>query len=86
MATEINLEDAGPLLKEAVERLQPGEKVNLVGRDGRRVAVVVTVCPKHEKALSIAEWLAEWDSLTQEISKAWKSEKGAVELIAEMRR
>jgi hypothetical protein len=36
--------------------------------------------------MSAEEWLAEWDALTKEISKAWKSDKGAVEIISEMRR
>jgi hypothetical protein len=43
-------------------------------------------CIKPEKPMSPEEWLAEWDALTEEISKAWKSEKSAVELVSEMRR
>jgi hypothetical protein len=80
----LSVEAAGPLLKGLLARMPAGEKLNLVGPDGKRVAVVY--CIKPEKPMSPEEWLAEWDALTEEISKAWKSEKSAVELVSEMRR
>ncbi len=86
MAAGIRIDDPGPVLREAVAQLRPGEKANLVAPDGRRVALIVAVRPECAQPMSHEEWMAEWRALSQEISKAWKSDKSAVELIAEMRR
>lgn len=32
------------------------------------------------------EWTEEWEALAQEIDKAWKSDKSALEILSEMRR
>jgi len=86
MATDISIETAGPALREVVEHLRPGERVNLVGSDGRRLAVVLSVRPDPANQVSSEEWMAKWRALAREISKAWKSDKSAVELVSEMRR
>jgi len=86
MATDLSVEAAGPELRDLLQHLPPGEQVNLVDSDGKRVAVVFSVRRGAEKPMPIAEWLAEWDALAEEISKAWKSDKSAVEIISEMRR
>jgi len=33
-----------------------------------------------------AEWLAKWDDLARKVSRAWKSDKSAVDTVIEMRR
>lgn len=86
MATDISIEAAGPLLREAVGHLRPGEKVNLIGPDGKQIAVVMSLSREAEGPLSPDEWLARLDARAERIGKAWKSEKSAVEIISEMRR
>jgi hypothetical protein len=86
MAATLPVEAAGPELRELLKQLPAGETVELVGSEGEQVAVVLTVQPSTDKPMSPEEWLAEVDALAQEIDKAWKSEKSAVEIISEMRR
>jgi hypothetical protein len=33
-----------------------------------------------------ADWEKEWEELAEEVGRAWKSEKSAVETLSEMRR
>jgi hypothetical protein len=39
-----------------------------------------------ENAGEETDWDAEWQALAHEIDSAWKSEKSALEILAEMRR
>ncbi len=38
------------------------------------------------EAESESDWRTEWEELAQKVSAAWKSDKGAVETLIEMRR
>jgi hypothetical protein len=51
-----------------------------------RSAIVEALTETDEKRWSIADWDTRWDALAQKISQAWKSDKSAVEVLAEMRR
>ena len=87
MSTNVSIETASRDLKQLVEQLRLGETLTLVDREGAPVAILVSLKPKPAaETLSPSEWMARWDALTQEISAAWKSEKGAVETLLEMRR
>jgi len=76
----------GPELKQLIEILPEGETIEVLGDTGEEVAVLLTVKRGSEKPLSPEEWLAELDALAEEIGRAWKSDKSAVELVSEMRR
>ncbi len=86
MATEISIEALGPEIKGLLERLPSGEPITVLGKDGKPVARLTPLRPEPESAMSDEEWFARWDALTERIDKAWKSEKTALEVLAEMRR
>ena len=86
MGATMSVEATGPELRELLQHLPAGETVALVGAKGERVAVVLVVRPGAEEPVSPEEWLAELDAVAEEIGKAWKSDKNAVETISEMRR
>lgn len=86
MATDLYIQADSPQLGDALRHLRPGERLNVLGPDGKRMAVVVSARPEGEEPLSPEEWLARLDARAERISKAWKSEKSAVEIVSEMRR
>jgi len=86
MPTSISIDATGPKLKELLEHLPKGETVSILGSDGEPMAVVIPAEPPTDEAVSPEVWIAEWRALAQEIGKAWKSDKSAVELLSEMRR
>jgi len=83
---EISIESTGPRIRELIERLPAGETVSILGPDGSRVAILLTVRRPKGEAQSFSDWLARLDSLAQRVSKAWNSDKSALETLAEMRR
>jgi len=86
MATEMAVETAARELPRLVERMHRGETVRLVDSDGNEVAVLISTKPSSEKHLSADEWGVRWRALAERIDKAWKSDKTALEILAEMRR
>lgn len=86
MATEISVDALGPELKDMLNRLPAGESVTVVGADGKPVAMLYTVKPRSEPEMSDEEFFARWEELARRVSKAWKSDKSALEILAEMRR
>ena len=77
---ELNLEDF-------LKQLHPGDTVTLLGAEGEPVAILVSLIPAPaDQVRSLSEWQAEWETLAQEISRAWKGEQSAVETLSEMRR
>jgi len=86
VATDLYIEVGNPQLGHVLEHLRPGERLNLLGPDGKRLAVVISAQPEGEELLSPEEWLARLDARAERISRAWKSDKSAVEILAEMRR
>jgi antitoxin (DNA-binding transcriptional repressor) of toxin-antitoxin stability system len=85
MAAEISVEALGRELRELLDRLPAGESVTVVGADGKPVAMLYTVKGRSEPAMSDEEWFAKWEELAKRISKAWKSDKSALEILSEMR-
>jgi len=86
MSGDISIEAAGRDLKGLLERLHLGETVTVVGSDGAALAVLISLNPAPSQSEPACSWDARWDTLSQRISKAWKSKKSAVELLTEMRR
>ena len=85
MAT-VSLESLGKGLMDLLERLPAGEAVTVVRADGKPVAVLYAMKPQSEPAMSDDDLFAQWEELAQRVSKAWKSDKSALEILSEMRR
>jgi prevent-host-death family protein len=86
MSTSVSLETAKHNLEGLLEKLHLGETVTLVNSEGTPVAVLISLKSTPNKPQLVSDWMAEWDALAQKISRAWKSDKSAVEILTEMRR
>ena len=73
-------------LQHLLEQLHLGETITLVNSEGTPLAVVVSLKPAPVEVEPASDWEARWDALAQKVSRAWKSDKSAVEILAEMRR
>ncbi len=49
------------------------------------MALLVSMKSSHDK-MEEKKWDEEWKALGYEIDKAWKSKKGVLEILSEMRR
>lgn len=86
MPVTVPIETAERDLKSLLEQLQLGDTVTLVGSEGVPEALLVSLKSAPAKLRSLSNWEAQWDALTERVSRAWTSEKSAVEILAEMRR
>ncbi|MEW6211622.1 MAG: hypothetical protein AB1631_24870 [Acidobacteriota bacterium] len=86
MSRSISIETAGRELESILKQLSPGESVTLVDSNGSPVATLISLTAPAEKKLSTEERMARWEALAQEVGRAWKGDKGAVETLSEMRR
>lgn len=82
----VPIEMAERNLKELLQRLNLGESITLIGPEGTPLAVMVSLKPAPVEAKPTSDWEARWDALAHKISRAWKSDKGAVETLTGMRR
>ena len=82
----VPIETAERDLRRLLEELDLGDTVTLIGSEGVPQALLVSLRPTLHKAPVEAGWEARWDALARRVSEAWQSEKGAVELLSEMRR
>ena len=74
-------------LQGLLEQLQMGEAMTLVNSEGTPVAVLVSLKPMPATgATPASDWEAQWEGLAEQVSRAWKSEKSAAEVVSEMRR
>jgi antitoxin (DNA-binding transcriptional repressor) of toxin-antitoxin stability system len=85
MSVEVSVNSAKKNLEDILAKLSPGETATLIGPEGRPMAVLVPLRSSEDVAAKI-DWDEEWQALAQEIDLAWKSEKSALEILAEMRR
>ena len=85
MSVEVSVDSAKKNLEDILAKLSPGETATLIGPEGRPMAVLVPLRSSENVAKEI-DWDAEWQALACEIDSAWKSEKSALEILAEMRR
>jgi antitoxin (DNA-binding transcriptional repressor) of toxin-antitoxin stability system len=86
MSVTVPIETAERDLRGLLERLQLGETITLVGATGAPEALLISLKSAPTKPQSLSDWAARWDALAHKVSQAWKSEKSAVETLAEMRR
>jgi antitoxin (DNA-binding transcriptional repressor) of toxin-antitoxin stability system len=85
MSVEVSVDSAKKNLEDILAKLSPGETATLIGPEGRPMAVLVPL-RSFENVVKEIDWDAEWQVLAREIDSAWKSEKSALEILAEMRR
>jgi hypothetical protein len=86
MPVTVPIETAEQDLKSILEQLQLGETVTLVGSEGVPEALLISLKSAPTEPQSLSDWETRWDALSHKVSQAWKSEKSAVEILAEMRR
>ncbi len=84
MIQTVPIETAKKNLDSLLQQLRRGDTVTIVGAQGKPVAVLVSV--KSEPAMQVSDWQMRWDALAEKVSRTWKSDKSAVEVLREMRR
>lgn len=84
MIQTVPVETAKKELDALLQRLALGDTVTLTSTDGRPVAVLVSL--ESTSAISTSNWQDRWDALTEKVSRAWTSDKSAIETLREMRR
>ena len=57
----------------------------MIGAEGVPVALLVSLKPTRRGNHEEVGWDARWDALARQVSRAWKSENSAVQLLTEMR-
>ena len=84
----VQIEKAGRDLAHLLEGLSLRETITLVSSEGTPLAVVVSLKPIAPESATqpASDWMVQWKALAEEIGRAWKSEKSAVEVLSEMRR
>ena len=86
MSITMPLEAAVRDLRRLLEELEPGETVTLTGAEGEPEALLVSLKQDVHEAEAEADYEARWDELSPRVSRAWRSDRSAVELVTEMRR
>jgi len=84
MSMEVSLEVAKKNLEDVLAKLSPGEGATLISQVGEPIALLVSLKPSRE--MNDQDWQSEWESLSIEIERAWKSDKSGLEILSEMRR
>lgn len=83
----VPVETAERDLQRLLEQLHLEETITLVSSEGTPLAIVVSLKPAPvAETLAPDDWEAQWEALAEEVGRAWKSEKSAVEILSEMRR
>lgn len=86
MTEAVSIKNAECNLEELLKGLPFGESITLTGPEGRPVALLVSLKSGNAERKPISDWDAQMDELAQKVSRAWKGEKSAVEVLSEMRR
>lgn len=88
MSITVPIETAERNLKHLLEHLQLGEAITLIDSEGTPLAIVISLksTVPERQAQSASDWAVQWKALAEEVGRAWKSEKSAVEVLSEMRR
>jgi len=86
MSEALPIKNAECNLEELLKGLPFGESITLIGPEGCPVALLVSLKPRRIEQKPIPDWDARMEALAQKVSRAWKGEKSAVEVLSEMRR
>jgi antitoxin (DNA-binding transcriptional repressor) of toxin-antitoxin stability system len=86
MSITLPIERAEQDLRGLIAQLNRGETVTLIGTEGVPIALLVSLKAAPSENHEEADWDARWDALARQVSRAWKSEKSALELPTDMRR
>jgi hypothetical protein len=86
MSITLPIERAEQDLRGLIAQLNRGEAVTLIGTEGVPIALLVSLKPTPRANHEEADWDARWDALARQVSRAWKSERSALELLTDMRR
>ncbi len=86
MSDAIALKSAGRDLEKLLKGLSLGESITLIGPEGSPVALLVSLNPGTTAKKPDVDWDARMDSLARKVSRAWKGERSAVDVLSEMRR
>ncbi len=85
MPEAISIKSAECNLEELLKRLSLGESITLIGSEGKPVALLVSLKPT-EIEKTVSDWETRMDTLAKKVSRAWKEDKSAVDILSEMRR
>jgi antitoxin (DNA-binding transcriptional repressor) of toxin-antitoxin stability system len=85
MSEAVPIKSAGRNLEELLKGLPFGESITLTGPEGRPVALLVSLKSDKPEQRPVSNWDARLDDLAKRVSRAWKGEKSAVEVLLEMR-
>ena len=86
MSIAVPVETVEHNLENLLGRLHLGETLTLIGSEGNPLAILVSLKPTPSRVETAPDWEARWDALAHRVSQAWRSEKSATEVLAEMRR
>jgi antitoxin (DNA-binding transcriptional repressor) of toxin-antitoxin stability system len=86
MTEAVSIKNAECNLEELLNRLPFGESITLTGPEGSPVALLVSLKQEGTERMPISDWDAQMDELAQKVSRAWKGDKSAVEVLQETRR
>ena len=86
MSEALPIKNAECNLEMLLKRLPFGESITLIGPEGRPVALLVSLKPEENERTKVSDWDVRMDALAQKVSRAWKGDKSAVEVLSEMRR
>jgi hypothetical protein len=86
MSVIVPIETAERDLRSLLEQLELGETITLVGSKGVPEALLISLKSASTKPQSLSDWETRWDNLARKVSQTWKSEKSAIQTLAEMRR
>ena len=81
----VPVETANRDLKQLLERLHSGDAITLVNSEGIPLALIISLKPAPVEIESPSDWEARWNALAHKVSRAWKSDRSAVEILMEMR-
>ena len=86
MSITVPIETAERGLRSLLEQLRLGETATLVSSEGAPEALLISLKSSADRLQPMSDWDTRWDALAQKVSQAWRGEKSAVEVLAEMRR
>lgn len=86
MSEAVPIKNAERNLESLLHGLSLGESITLIGPEGRPIALLISLKPEKMEPKPSTDWDARLDDLARKVSRAWKGEKSAVEILSEMRR